>query len=216
MKHQSRYQLAALVCLLVVICLGFLVTFHPGQLVWFDTTIQNFFVAHRPNWSPFFLTITKIGNPNVIVPIFLIVSIGLIYRKYYAESIWVAASFIGVSGLLNPLIKQLVHRARPDIPHLVIEKSFSFPSGHASASMAILGCFIFFSHRILKQKKARRVLQIALFTLILLIGCSRIYAGVHYPSDIVAGWSLSLAFLLATFPYYQKLCLKWLMQKRQV
>ncbi len=99
----------------------------------------------------------------------------------------VAATGIGCSA--NSLIKAFVHRARPDlVPHMMDETSASFPSGHAAHSAIVYLTIALLVLPIAKGRAMRRVIVAAAALLVLLIGMSRVYLGVHWPSDVAAGW----------------------------
>ena len=97
------------------------------------------------------------------------------------------------------LLKVLVQRPRPDqILWLVMEQGYSFPSGHSMNGMFCYGMMIYLLWRNCPDKRVRNILTAAICVLIPLIGYSRIYCGVHYPSDVLAGLSLGLAMLMAS------------------
>lgn len=100
---------------------------------------------------------------------------------------------------INRIIKFIVKRPRPPkIYHLVIETNYSFPSGHSMSAMAGYGLFIIELKN--SHCKYKKVLMIILGLMIFLIGLSRIYLGVHYFSDVIGGYLISLSYLL--FIYY--------------
>ncbi len=118
------------------------------------------------------------------------------------ELYWFIFNFVLVAGILNPLIKLLVMRDRPSLQHLVVETTYSFPSGHAATSMILYGTLIFLMPSLIKTREWAWMIQVLLGLLILSIGASRVYLGVHYPSDILGGYSLSLFWLCLTYPWY--------------
>ena len=204
MKRKKAYQAVAVIFLLLFLSLTYIVTSHVDWLNGFDQTLTKFVRIPFPDWNHGQRLITSLGNPLVVILFFLISSYWLWSKKQRNEFKWLAINFIGVAGILNPLIKFLVRRDRPSIPHLVAETTYSFPSGHAATSMIFYGTFIFLLPILISNRKLALLLQILLTGLILSIGVSRIYLGVHYPSDIVAGYSLSLTWLCFTYPYYRE------------
>ena len=135
--------------------------------------------------------ITTIGSAYVIIPV-CIISIIYFWKKKEANYIVVNLITIFFS---NQLLKRIVERPRPEGFRIVEELGFSFPSGHSMVSMAFYGFFIYLIYKKVKNKYTKWI-SISLITiLILLIGISRIYLGVHYASDVIAGFLLSIAYL---------------------
>ena len=100
-----------------------------------------------------------------------------------------SAGALGVT-IINQIIKHLIQRPRPEIAHLVSETGYSFPSGHSITSMFFYCLSIWLVRRYVTNKKARDVLTVILAIPMLLVGPTRIYLGVHYPTDVLAGWCL--------------------------
>ncbi len=114
-------------------------------------------------------------------------------KKYYRTALLIPLN-IAVGSLLNEILKQLFHRARPDILRLVEVTDYSFPSGHSMNSMIFYGFLVYLMLKYLQPRfKYPAVFIFSL--LILLIGTSRVYLGVHYASDVVAGFIIGLAWL---------------------
>ena len=102
---------------------------------------------------------------------------------------------LALTLVLNVLLKNLIQRPRPEGLRLIAETGYSFPSGHSMVSMAFYGLMLWMVWHYEKDKVLRFVLC-ALFALtILMVGVSRIYLGVHYASDVVAGFAVSLLWL---------------------
>ena len=123
----------------------------------------------------------------------------LLYIKKRAEAAWLAASVIGAS-VLNATIKLEMHRARPRIvPHLTMVDNASFPSGHAMISAAILLTLGAMLSETVQRTGARVYIMAVAMTLVVLIGLSRLYLGVHWPTDVLAGWCLGGVWALVVF-----------------
>jgi len=99
-------------------------------------------------------------------------------------------------ALLNNILKLIVRRARPTGFRLIAETGYSFPSGHSMVSMAFYGYLIYLIYKNVRNKKLRWTLMTCFSLLILIIGLSRIYLGVHYTSDVFAGFLFSLGYLV--------------------
>ena len=106
--------------------------------------------------------------------------------------------------LLNQTAKYLFARTRPEDINLVIETGFSFPSGHSMVSLAFYGFFVYLLYHKKWSKKKRLMACIPLIILTLLVGISRIYLGVHYASDVLAGFALAMAYLIIFIKLFYK------------
>ncbi|MGF6950693.1 membrane-associated phospholipid phosphatase [Neobacillus sp. B4I6] len=117
-----------------------------------------------------------------------------------------AAAITG-SAILNGILKQFFQRVRPDFHRLIDIEGYSFPSGHAMNAFTVYGILSFLLWRHIPSRFGRGVLISVSIIMILAIGISRIYLGVHYPSDIIGGYFAS-GFWITTailfFQYYQE------------
>jgi membrane-associated phospholipid phosphatase len=95
---------------------------------------------------------------------------------------------LAISGLANVALKQVINRARPDAEHLVSVATLSYPSGHAMSAIAFYGFLIYLFYNFKLNVWVKTLTILILGLLILAIGISRIYLGVHYPSDIAGGY----------------------------
>lgn len=161
----------------------------------FDTVIRHWVFAMRSDWlTAVMLAITSLGNTAQITMIVASIALGLAYFRRYLEAVGFLGVVIG-AHVLTEGIKSVVQRARPPLPWLGPAGGFSFPSGHSLVSMALYGflAYVVMSH--VKPSGWRRALMAVLGVMPFLIGISRIYLGVHYPSDVFSGWSLGLIWL---------------------
>lgn len=106
--------------------------------------------------------------------------------------------------ILNRLLKVIIARPRPNILRIVQETGYSFPSGHSMISMGFYGLLIYLAYRNIKNKKRKYPLIIFLALLILLIGISRIYLGVHYATDVIGGFVIGFIYLVVFIKYFYK------------
>lgn len=114
-------------------------------------------------------------------------------------------SNIIIITVLNQLLKRILQRPRPTEFRIVEETGYSFPSGHSMVSMAFYGYLIYLIYRYIKNKYVKWTLITILSILICLIGISRIYLGVHYTSDVLGGFLLSISYLVIYISSIKKL-----------
>jgi undecaprenyl-diphosphatase len=141
--------------------------------------------------------ITALGSPTVLGLTVLAVTGYLVLHGVYRTALFVFVASTG-GWILTWLLKGVFSRARPDIvPHLREVVSSSFPSGHALTSAAVyltLGALLM---RIAQGRLAKYYcIAIAMFVT-LLVGCSRVFLGVHYPTDVLAGWLIGMSWALS-------------------
>jgi len=148
----------------------------------------------------FFAGVTQLGG--VFAGVLITVALATIFalRKQWRRVLIVVAGMGGVL-ILNVSLKLLFERVRPDLwQQIVVETSFSFPSGHAMASAGLAFLIGYFVWRSMFPRWMKRVLYALLIVYIILIALSRLYLGVHYPTDIIGGWLISIAWMTAIIP----------------
>ena len=122
-------------------------------------------------------------------------------------------------GLIDVLLvlslKNLYQRPRPSIRHLVTETGYSFPSAHSLVLMLIVGSMIIIAHQRISRKSVRYLVEFLLGLAIFLIGLSRIYLGVHYPTDVIASFILGYGVLNLVYPFYDELRFEWRFKNKQ-
>ncbi len=159
-------------------------------LTGFETWVYTKATLHMPDiLTNFLIVITNIGGPIGIALICLAIYIIPKLREEFAipVSLSVMTSFVA-----TVILKLIFERERPNILRLVTEKSYSFPSGHAAVNMAMYGIMAINIYRLLKNKKIKWSLITLFGAMVALIGFTRVYLGVHYAGDILAGWSLGI------------------------
>lgn len=153
--------------------------------------------ARGPAWLPGAVRdLTALGSAPVLLLFVMAVSGALAARgQYHAIGLLLAASAGGL--LLNELLKLLFARPRPDAAfHLTDVRSLSFPSGHAMLSAIIYLTLAAFLARLVRSRRLKLYVVGVAFLLSFLVGSTRVYLGVHYASDVLAGWSAGLAWAL--------------------
>ena len=159
----------------------------------FDSVVYNFLVNNRNEaLNNFFKIITQFGSALFLIIITILCIIFIRDKKY---KILVPANLVTIA-IINIVLKNFFLRPRPDELRLIEETGYSFPSGHAMASTAFYGLLIYIVHEKVENRILRNTICIMLGLLILLISISRIYVGVHYTSDVIAGTCFSIAYLI--------------------
>jgi len=155
----------------------------------FDPFLQTAILEFRPPLITRFLTfLTYTANWQFIMGICLVILI-LPQTRWFPGLVLSASPLF--STLLYKLIKEILRRPRPEEAlHLIQQGGFSFPSGHAMTGLVFYGLVLYFLHSSIKNSSTRGVLLAVGVFYIFSIGFSRVYLGVHYPSDVLAGWCM--------------------------
>lgn len=165
-----------------------------GHAAGFDDPVREFFYSLRgPLMTRVAVFITTLANKYVIIGLCLLLLI--VPQTRLTFGVPLSAGALGTM-LLNTLIKHIVGRLRPDVLHLVVEEGYSFPSGHSITSMFFYGFAIWLVWRNVKNPTARNILTVLLAVPMLLIGPTRVYLGVHFPTDVLAAWCLAIAAIM--------------------
>ena len=159
-----------------------------------DISFYNFLSEHviSDTLTPIVKVITNFGGIVCLV-ILAILSFVIIKNKKIGLAI---IGNLGISAFLNYILKIILQRPRPTGYRLIEETGYSFPSGHSMASMAFYGFFIYLVYKNVKNKYAKWGLITVLSLLIILIGLSRVYLGVHYLSDVLGGFLVTISYLI--------------------
>ena len=215
MKDKQTYFTKGSFALLLFVIIGYMVKFYPEMLVDFDQPIQTAIRGDLPEFlTLLFRAITHLIDIPIIITWVLIVAF-IFYRKQWKMESFLMLGNLALAGVLIVTFKNIYQRPRPEILHLVEEKGFSFPSGHSLAVTIMVGTLIvIFSQRI-KDKLWKRIVQILLGFYLLSVLVSRVYLGVHYPSDVLASLCVGLGVLFIEFPFYDKLRFQWRFKGKQ-
>ena len=144
-----------------------------------------------PWLNTFFVAFTELGGVIVVSVVAIILVLLFLAKRNYIRALLISVG-IGGEAAMNLLLKSIFERARPDLwDWIVTETHTSFPSGHATASMALALCIVY----LLWNTKWRKATIIAASVYLLLIGFSRLYLGVHFPTDILGGWLLGIGWM---------------------
>lgn len=184
-----------ILALLIVVVIGINIfieltdTLTSKMLINYDSAITEYIISYRsPSLNKFMQFITNVGDIYGYLVIATVCTL-LFYLKFknwrYVTEMFIV---LGLAALSNTALKKVINRARPDALHLVSVETLSYPSGHAMSAIAFYGFLIYLCFILIPEKWLKFGLIIFLGFLILAIGISRIYLGVHYPSDIAGGY----------------------------
>ena len=215
MKDKQTYLMKGSFALLLFMIIGYIVKFYPEMLVGFDQPIQTAIRGDLPETlTLLFRAITHLIDIPVIISWVLIVAF-IFYRKQWKMESYLMLGNLTLAGILIVTFKNIYQRPRPEILHLVEEKGFSFPSGHSLAVTIMVGTLIVILSQRIKNTVWRKIVQILLSLYIFSVLVSRIYLGVHYPSDVIASLCVGLGVLFMEFPFYDKLRFQWRFKGKQ-
>lgn len=143
------------------------------------------------------MDITALGGTTVLTLIAVLAIAFFIMQRRYHHALFTAVA-AGGGALFSSVLKSIFDRPRPDVvPHLVEVSSMSFPSGHSMNSAVIYFTLAVLVARNFEQARLRTFIISVAAILVFAIGFSRVYLGVHYPSDVLAGWTAGAAWAIA-------------------
>lgn len=186
-KHTDK--ILVVFCLLIFCLIAVLILLE--KINTFDNLVYKYVTYYmNDSITTFFKVITFFGSVWCILIISLILFI--IKNKY---KLYFVINPI-CSDVLNRILKLIFVRPRPNILRLITERGYSFPSGHGMMSIICYGFIIYLIWQNDYKLKWKLLLIIPLILLILLVGISRIYLGVHYASDILAAFMIGIIYLI--------------------
>lgn len=199
MKEKSKeFIIKNLKWIILFICLiGFLAlaedVFHKeimkGDIIGYKI-ISTFLISDFT--TPIAKFITNFGGAIFLITLTIVLLV-LIKNKKIGISIF---SNLVIVTILNQLLKAILQRPRPTEYRIVEETGYSFPSGHSMVSMAFYGYLIYLIYKYVKNKYIKWISIVLLSILVCSIGISRIYLGVHYTSDVLGGFLISMSYLV--------------------
>lgn len=208
MNIRKPLSVAVVFCLSSIIVFGILAYFvHVHDVIYFDSHVIDLVQGMESAGLTLMMKfLSFIGSAPVVIVLSLIILYFLyIVRKHRHELVLFIGVMVG-SPILNMLLKGLFERARPEFHRLVEISGYSFPSGHAMTAFTFYGIFTFLLWRHIPVVWGRTVLLLFSGIMIVGIGISRIYLGVHYPTDIIGGYLASatwLGFSIWTFQWFK-------------
>lgn len=192
-KQNKQYIIILLLVLLIISITCGVVT---NKELFIDNLAYKILVEKLrcPLLTKIMKIITSLSNTGVIILIATFITLAL-YQKNKKVALTIPTN-LALVAILNQILKFLFHRPRPTGYRLLEIGGYSFPSGHAMASMAFYGFLIYLAHKFIKNNTIKKLIIILNILIIILIGISRIYLGVHYCSDVLVGYSISIIYLM--------------------
>lgn len=195
-NHNSKLPYIITTIIAVIILVGTINLFEEltdalksTYLATYDTRIGSTILSYRsPALTQYFSFITNFGHFWSYALAIVLCAL-LFYWKFKSWKYLLQLVVVVLLALSSDyILKNIIDRTRPDIEHLVGISTSSYPSGHAMVSMAFYGFLIYLLYTVKITKTIKMILIALCAFLILNIGISRIYLGVHFPSDIAGGW----------------------------
>ncbi len=204
-----RLLLAFIVCIGLGVAFGYIAAAIGNEsIVHFDTSVIGFVQGLEAPWLTTVMKIvTWIGSGSVVAPIAVIGFIVLYFVLHYRQQAFLLVVVIAGSVIFNSVLKNYFKRERPEIHRIMDANGFSFPSGHSMMAFALYAIIAYIAWRNVKTVTSRVVLVLFTTFMIIMIGTSRIYLGVHYPSDIVGGFAASAIWVtiaISVYAYFQE------------
>lgn len=179
------------------------VLLETGKIIQIENIVYNFLSKYiNPSFTIIVKVITNIGGPVIITIICIVLLLLHATRKKYGIPVLVT---LVTSFILNCVLKNIFLRPRPNVLRLVTETSYSFPSGHSMVNASLYTILVLLLLNNSNKKGKRIILSISLIILFLLIGISRIYLGVHYLGDVLAGWILGILVAFVVYLIFKKI-----------
>jgi undecaprenyl-diphosphatase len=166
------------------------------RLVEWDVATTRWLVDWRGDGSTSVMrAVTQLASPLTVIMITSATVVVLLVRRHVPSALLLVASTVG-TALLVSLGKLVVARPRPPVADAAAEANgYSFPSGHAAQSVALYGALALLAVLLVRDARWRIVLAVAAMVLAFVVGLSRVVLGVHWLSDVVAGWALAIGWL---------------------
>jgi len=191
-------------CFIAFACVALLVGFD--RIAGFDkAVIRSVQGLETPTLTKAMEAVSSIGTTKPVIGIALVVMAFLFFVLRRRKELILFVVVLAGSTVLNNLLKALFRRERPTLHRLVEEAGYSFPSGHSMAAISLYGITAYLLWRHIPSLAGRIVLVVFAAAIAGTIGFSRIYLGVHYPSDVIGGYFMSACWLAASIGVFQRL-----------
>ena len=152
--------------------------------------------------TAFLMTLTELGNIRLIIVLTIIIAIVLFSKRRYAEGLWLGGTILFCAAIMGKILKEMFDRERPQFMQLVERSTESFPSGHATATTifyGLIGLVIVLAATKAWKKFVAGFISLAWIVFILV---TRVYLGVHFPTDVIAGFLYGMAAVFLSVGIY--------------
>lgn len=203
-KHfVKKYWNLIVITICVLSFIGILIDVINNDTIERDIISYNFIATHfmSDNMTTIALSITNLGGTTFVILLAIILAILIKNKKI---SLFILLNLV-ISTILNILLKNILQRPRPTEYRIIEESGYSFPSGHSMIGMAFYGFLIYLIYENIENKYIRWTLIVFLALVIISIGISRVYLGVHYLSDVLAGFLISIIYLFIFINIFKKI-----------
>ena len=201
---QMHINVRWLVCLFCMVLFSILLKeVSEREILKIDEVVYKFISTYfiRDNTIPVAKAVTWFGSFWAVIFVTFLI---MIFSKNWKLGIIIITNAV-ITSILNRILKNIIERPRPNGFRLIEESGNSFPSAHAMTSFAFYGLLIFIIYKVVKTLWLQRLSTIILSLLIISVGMSRVFLGVHYTSDVLAGYLVSLTHLIIFISFIEKL-----------
>lgn len=193
MIPKLKITFVLILCILSLLCFSLIASHIQGQqIAQFDHNVITFIQGmESPGLTLLMKVFTFIGSTPIVIVIALSAIFFLYFVLHHRFELVFFVSIVAGTGIINLLLKLYFARQRPDLHRLIQETGYSFPSGHSMEAFALYASLAFLLWRHISTRIGRTITILICIVMIGLIGISRIYLGVHYPSDVIGGYLAS-------------------------
>ncbi|MCX4092111.1 phosphatase PAP2 family protein [Nocardia sp. alder85J] len=171
-----------------------------------DTTTMNWVVPHRTGWlTPIAKAISDLGDTTTMAAVAAAACAWFAYRRRWPQLLLTGTATAG-AGLIVVTLKAIVGRQRPPVvDRLVTETNQSYPSGHTLGSTVVVGVLTALVILAVRRRAVQIAVGVTAAAFVTLVGLSRLYLGVHWPTDVLAGWAIGTLWATVCLAAYLRL-----------
>ncbi|MEC0238949.1 phosphatase PAP2 family protein [Paenibacillus dokdonensis] len=205
LQHRRLKKLAMTSLILGILFVIVTILIVTSHIAWFDNAVISAVQGLETDWLTTVMKVfTFIGSSLMATILSVLAFLFLMVVMKHRRELIMFLVAVGGSEIWNVVLKNIIQRARPNTHRLIEISGYSFPSGHSMAAFSLYGAITFLLWRHIPSFAGRVVMIIVGVVLTLLIGISRIYLGVHYPSDVFGGYLASATWLMISIALFEK------------